>query len=39
MTLHAVAGPACLLAARVPVNYSSEDLRGAVALEGNLPPR
>jgi hypothetical protein len=23
----------------VPVSYASEDLRGAVALEGNLPPR
>ena len=23
----------------MPVSYASEDLRGAVALEGNLPPR
>ena len=26
-------------AARVPVSYASEDLRGRVALEGNLLPR
>lgn len=26
-------------ATRVPVSYASEDLRGAVASEGNLPPR
>ncbi len=26
-------------ATRVPVSYASEELRGAVALEGNLPPR
>ncbi len=28
-----------LSAAAVPVSYAVEDLRGAVALEGNLPPR
>ena len=26
-------------ATELPVSYASEDLRGAVALEGNLPPR
>jgi len=26
-------------ATSVPVSYASEDLRGTVALEGNLPPR